>query len=902
MPNSRDTWQALAILGMSIFEATAWGTLFSLLLKRPLVAAIVTLVVGAIGVNVAVNTASSAAVPSANPAAYIDAVPLRCAIVLAVLGLSALVARGWLSPKSERIRLALHPQRERFAAIRARMGALRARTSAPTDTPRRSSMLARLLWQTWRESWKVLGVPIVLATLCLVAVMILHAAQSASEWFAAATIFFAPALYGALAFSADQRRGQVKYLAEHAASPRFVWMSRQIVWLGTLVTLAVALSLLMVVVCIGLWQYRAQQGFRTIGVTFRPTYFQLYGLLIHSLTIATLITSLGIYGLLAAYSIGQFCSMLLRSEILAGFLALVFAVVLSAWVALLFVWQLSGWLFLLPIIIGFMLATWLRTPAWVVGRNTWRAWVMPALVVAFSLAVVAVCLPEVRLNQIRHVPPPPLDGIGTVVTSSPEAEAFFKKRKAENEATAAMYLKAAALLRRPVRNDLLKKWLKPEYEYAGSHPGTIDEYRIPEDQREAFLAAKRKQMDMLFEQRQEAIKLAIEASKRPTCQFDFPASTILAPSYQVPNKRDIPGDVYEQLEDLLNTLIYCDSKGNIGGNASFEQLLAALRMSAHMRMGQPTVICIHVLESGQKALKRIGAWAIAKDRTNEERRNAILQLQQLFRHQSSLGFGGFFEDERLIGDVISGKELPFVLSAKPVPISTYLAFLANRLPWERKRAFKALDLITKQNIHDGRELEAFIRSAVPRMNGFNTVQQWVRPTYQPAWVTEQPAAATSYLVRLEYEARVPVNELFRSECEVATWRRATLIKIALIMYRHDHGEYPATLAGLVPTYLKHEPLDPYSMQSFSYRPLGLDAPLSSYADSVVEIDAHAPLFWSVGPNNVRLIRHEPVRRAGDAEHHEATIPELKLSGGYTLDPSEEWYAPDATALVFGLPH
>lgn len=46
--------------------------------------------------------------------------------------------------------------------------------------------------------------------------------------------------------------------------------------------------------------------------------------------------------------------------------------------------------------------------------------------------------------------------------------------------------------------------------------------------------------------------------------------------------------------------------------------------------------------------------------------------------------------------------------------------------------------------------------------------------------------------------------------------REALLALALSMYRHDHGEYPASLAGLVPSYLDDIPIEPITARPFVY--------------------------------------------------------------------------------------
>ena len=394
-------------------------------------------------------------------------------------------------------------------------------------------MILRLLWQSWRESWKILLLPVVMGVLCIALSWVFGAIQlwagySLDNWVFFATMFFAPALFGALAFSADQRRGHVRFLAEHAARPRYVWLSRHMLWLGTLVALAMALSIGLSGLILWLWHDHTAINLQRELQNSRPSYYPHYYILLDmrdGFSVATAATALAWCGMLTAYSIGQFCSMLLRSEILAAFLALVLAVVLSAWVAVLFVWQLSSLLFLLPLAAGLMLATWLRAPDWIAGRNSWRAWWKPALAVVAVLGLLGVMLPTERLAQIRRAPDP-LNGRSGPAAITPESVALLKKRKAEAEATADLYLKAATMLNAPMDDDPLAPWSGPEYSESGVNGsiGGIDEGKIPAEQLKAFLAAKRKLEDQWFEQREAAVKLAIEASQRPTCQFAFQLS------------------------------------------------------------------------------------------------------------------------------------------------------------------------------------------------------------------------------------------------------------------------------------------------------------------------------------------------------------------------------------------
>jgi hypothetical protein len=852
-PSGKDMTDALALFGVAVLEGMAWGTLFSLLMKRPLVAAMLTIVVGAVMVNVIVNTSSSYAVASLNPDAYQEAVPVRLAVSAIVLLASAVAARGWLvSDRGARgVQLGrLSPRKRRRSQVAARF----CPASIPTNTPSRRMMLARLIWQTWRDSWKLLLVPLGVGSIALLCVTAAIGLFTMSDEPIVASLvcsmFFVPALYGALAFSSDQRRESYRFLSEHAGRPRYVWLARHIVWFGTLVVVFLAFYLL----AAGLFLL----ALRYSGANFAEAFVQ-WGTpapemgydFIQFTRFVVQGTTLAAFGVLTAYSLGQLCSMLVRSEILAAFLALLLSVSLSAWIAILFVWQLSGWLFLVPLAIGAMLATWLRAPDWIAGRNTWRSWVKPGLAIVAAVSLVAVALPTFRLQQIRNRP---------VLTTGFQpwqvsTAAFVSDRSAldspESRETADMYRKAVELLHSWKRNELLDRWAKPEFMGDGSavvDVGGIAETKIPPDQLADYRAAIKAQEKSIRGAQAAAVKLAIEASARPFCYFDFDVSQPSWPS----------GDrSYYEFIELLDAL------SSIELTEPFDRLLAALQMSVHLSAGQPSVVWLDQIEREQKILQKVGQWAAYEGRTREELEFALAQLSEHFRVWQTPS-ESMYADHRLVRDVILGRRSPWAVNRESDLFAVQLAIMANELPWERERALAALEVITRQNTGDAEELLSYLSGVYARQYTSVQLRKWLRPRWAwarqwPAnWKLASPAAATSYLTRYEYEARSRVHELYAALCDIETCRRAAQLQLALAMYRLDQDEYPAWLSELVPEYLKAMPLDPYLGQPFQYEPDGLDLPLlmSSSQPTSEGLAPSTPLLWSVGPGSARLTRWE----------------------------------------------
>ena len=132
-----------------------------------------------------------------------------------------------------------------------------------------------------------------------------------------------------MAFHTDQRRGNYRFLAEHAARPRYIWLARHIVWLGALIIVwFLLIGGFAVIVGYGVEFTRRQMFENYLEWGIHPNRIQ-------SSCIAWLperrsrstCWSRARFGALVAYGIGQLFSMAIRSEILAAFLALLLALV-----------------------------------------------------------------------------------------------------------------------------------------------------------------------------------------------------------------------------------------------------------------------------------------------------------------------------------------------------------------------------------------------------------------------------------------------------------------------------------------------------------------------------------------------------------------------------------------------
>jgi hypothetical protein len=144
-----------------------------------------------------------------------------------------------------------------------------------------------------------------------------------------------------------------------------------------------------------------------------------------------------------------------------------------------------------------------------------------------------------------------------------------------------------------------------------------------------------------------------------------------------------------------------------------------------------------------------------------------------------------------------------------------------------------------------------------------------------------------------------MHTLRRAEFNTEAVRRATLLRIALALYRLDRGEYPPHLQRLGPDYISNSKTlnDPYSERPFQYEPHGLDLPLNVWGRSPSDaLPPDTPFFWSVGPGDMRLSEGAMIVSDPNDEGAEGRVVQQ-----YSLyiDDDAIWHPGDAS-LVFPL--
>ncbi len=929
LPGAADAQQSLGILGFAIVEAIAWGTLFSLLLRQPLLAALLAMASQSLSLTWATSTFVEGTLPALNVNSYYSILPIRAVIVVCVFALDLLIARRWLNAGQH----STHTSASTAGSASMAIYVASRFTSAYNSARRGASnlintrVLAYLLWQSWRQSWRLmLAMPAIAAFLCFAIVLIIgfgpnfgREDSATAPFVPFVVVLITTALYASAVFHADQRRQSYRFLAEHAVWPRYIWLSRQMVWM---LPVAVALVLAMVALCISsYWLVGAERDrfsqFASYGVDSQSIARSWHGLY------ASMRGAIfGLWAIALGFAIGQACSLLFRRALVAGFVALVCVIPFSLWGLLLWMWELPTTTFVLPIVAGLFAATWLRISHWIVDRNRVASWLKVAAAIAIPVLFVAW-----RLPAARWVPPdPPREalwqmswalGVSNVDSADtfqiPPVEAIAESWIANDQqsitkgqrATADRLIRLAEMMQPTVRPKISDEDAgNSEFMWKNYHLVRLNENRpVVED----------------------AVQLAQQEYRFPA--FDRP-------------QRDLVRTTYDRLRDLVDLLSDAGTEAlrRKDLDKSLEYFLAALSLQERLNFGQPSYFAPINWER-ERLQSKLVDWANALGQTSARIKRAIANLDTIYppvkeTQPTREDFERILDwtpsptivaDYSLLKSVIDGQVSPQFLN-EYAGIHEYLAFLTGQLPFERERANRVLDYLLinegaqwlgmtwrlnqsllqnwyQQALRErgeggvddmGQQLRWRIQQALdhsPRRYG----EFFLNDRYPPySWLR------TATLLWLELQQLRSTGELLQkfADTEVGSWGLRQ--QLALVAYRVDHGTYPDRLAALSPDYLPYEPIDAYSGRPFEYRPQGL--PLEFPGDPgnfVRHVAPGTPLLWSVGARNASMTV-TTVYEAIDS-HAEPTDDTSEVRREvYVLRPdSHHFYHADQ--LVFPLP-
>ncbi len=753
---TQNPW-ALAAWGFKSLEIFVWAAFFCLLLRRSLNLTILAVAALSCGVHVA-----------AAGTTLIDAL---CYLVIPFRG--PMVGAVALAD------LLLVYQRHREGTD----WTVAASHVALVPGPTRGTVLGRLLWQQWRQSIWVMAAASVLVVPLLVEVAMQRSQSARADGFRFTVVAILAAvtapLMGACVFLADQRGRSFRFFAEHGVRPRYVWLSRHLVWMAALLLW----SALVFVALLCAFGHPQRE----------PEYEE-----------AVVVLGYLVGWALVVYGGGQLCSMFVRSGILAGFSAVLLGGLLSGWAWLMWFLQVPWIWSVAPIPAVLLLVTWLRAPDWVLERNSVRAWLGPALTLMVLTAALLTAVPVYRVYEIPEVDP----------GFSPAA--FARPATAEELETFEMYRRAAWLYV-PIKEREL--------------PEGADEATAPPE-----LEAERAAREAAWiEANEEAIALTVKASRRAACDF----CDVLSGR----SRADVMWDVRSLCQVLFASAAQLQSEGKL--DAAWERYLAALRVSLHLR-DRGAWIGPHVADwVEQNVYDRLPAWAAQPGQTPPRIEAAIRQLAELARDvpsRSDAIKSEYLWTRRIIS--ADADTLARELDVRRGRVF-WAALALQWLPWERARAVRVLSLITARSLRSIREVESAISDGASLVLPDDGGESLDVPRSTPLW-----AVFRGWNVWAET----------RDLAAMETRRRAVRVQMALLAWKTEHGELPKTLRELVGTYLDRLPLDPHSAEPFRYFPGGLPIPITSSRWGASEpevVEAGTPFVWSVGEQVV-------VRDAGEA--------------------------------------
>jgi len=765
-------------------ELFLWATLFSLLLRRPLTAAIVAVPAAAVTVEIMTWTVHS---PDYF-ARYAAILPLRAMVAAVLALLDAGLCLRWLGEHgatSARRSLAEASSGQRPLPLRTNCGA---------------RVVARLIWENWRQSrglllaLAALTVPLILV--CVKCAMYVRAGESLEsilppqvDGMVAVLLALASfPLVGAITFHGDQRGQSYQFLADRGVPPRLVWLGRQVpAWLATAL-----LSVLISAIAVMLVTMLATQP-KTPG----GEHFELA--VKASVVVILFIALLGLAS-------GQFCSMLLRNGFLAAFFSLVLTGILALWSGLMWLWGMNWLWSILPIPLALLLATWLRAPHWLVDRNTLRAWAPVGLALAIPGVILFTAVPLFRAYEIPVVDP----------GFSPEQ--YARPLTAAKQATLDLYLDAQKRI--VPLGDFYPKNSVRNWDRTGPLP----------PQEIAWIDAN-----------QKAIAVTLEASRRKECGYF--------------------GDSLRQGYDLLDFAhllvvsgVRLEEQGNL--EAALERYMAAIRIAVQLRSA--STISWEPDRIEQETYDLLPYWAARPKQTPERILAAAREIRELTANLPADTDAVKLEYVGL-RDALQGDYPPRRIGEYIYywPGGQYfwrggefasLTWLWSQLPWERMRALRLLNVLTRRQLDAlaNVELAAGRGDAIPQPPHGS----WY-PSRSPSFLAEPPyflqeAINVPGIAEVDWQSNL--DNRIRRYTAMTAFRRGVRLSLVLEAWKLRHGTLPKTLDELVGADLDHVPIDPYTGTPFGYVRDGLKIPLpwiQSHVSSSI-IAANVPFVWSAG--------------------------------------------------------
>jgi len=838
-PDVQSAGEIWALFGFGAVELLLWGILFSLVVDQPLVAVILAISTVPTYVHLLAYCFGS----WQDTGGYVKALPVRIAIAAAVGVADVLLARRWLHRGDKPLAVADRGRGTEEPAA--------GRMAGPEPlAPCGEVLFRRLLWQQWRQSRRVMlvialaVVPLTLMAGSLSRISEFHQDGGLNILFMLVSLL--TGLMGCCVFLGDQRREQFRFFAEHGARPGYVWLTRQAIWIAPAALLALlALPLCLMAATVGAYGEIHSLHFEVFD-RYPPDYT--------GLTIVLVAGHVWELMLCAAmtYAAGQFCSMLLRSGILAVVFGLMLGAALLGWTYLVRLLALNTLWAAAPIPLVLLVATRLRTNDWILQRNSLAAWLRVGTVVLVPAAAILVAVPVMRVRSV------PVVEVGLLPGE------YQREPTAEEQTTAAMYQRA---------RDAFKSY----QQFAPAQPAEISPVtgRETAPDPKAVAAAE----DAWAKANEESIAILLAATARPLGDVRCPPRLDYL-------RQPKPHDA------TLNHLLVASARlaqreGRL--DDAMQRYLAALRLWRYAR-------CYDCIRAGSgdwpefSVYEELPKWALLPGQTPGRIAAMLKELGQLIPTFPSRA-NAIKAEYVLARDVID--QDPDALQAiKLRPQDVFLMSLCARwYPWEVARARRVLDVVTDAELAYCRALEFDLSEGhlVP-VQAYPDMRWRTREWQARRWQFRE-GLPTSCM--LPWPCLPYLRQSGQDILAVKTARAVVQLVLGLEAWRLAHGRLPDSLEALAGTYLEHLPVDPSSGWPFRYFRDGLPFdviafnpgfPASSYSRS---IPAGTPLLAS---SSVDLTLGESTFRPWQPWHQRAS----DIQGAKV----DKWYAKGVFALPY----
>ena len=718
------------------------------------------------------------------------------ALIIAVVAVcDFFLVRRWVRDAGS-VEWGLLPQRAR---LRFRVGTAR-RTGVRTTAV--ESMRSAVAWQRgassliWKEFRQAAPFCLKLWVVGLITVLLARISNNLKwlddNWVAIVgltLVAVAPLLVGVAAVRAERRDGAFRLLADRGVSPHGVTVCKHLVWL--LLSLTVFGILLIVdrellgsqrvpSRNVSLWNFAAAAAsVRSAVHNVEPIVPGVAGPL-----------GVAAFYVVLLYALGYFAGILIPGAVAAFFVsALSLLGLVLCWALVLFLgipfWWTVG---AIPVIC--LAAAWARTPDWLLGRNTLRAW---GKVAAFVVAPMIAMFVGIAIFRIMEIP-------ATVVPESVRDAGSAIPAGGGQSAASSLFVAAMQTLTGgpPLGDQGYGTLILPNgWQFA----------RPPE---KAWV-----------ERNAPAVKLALEASALAGKSAD---------TSQASEAHDRNPAAYNSAQFVWLSQLLLFNARKLESEGHLDEALACYVAAARLTQ-KPGFV-----------LAWIDQWTMKVDQTGARIKKVIREFESMQPNSGALSseiLRDWGRDRFLLRQAVwHGSQ------ANPNQRSvSELWWIRWFFPWELVRLERLEDAVWARDLEEARSIEHELDTTGFVTTSSERVAEWDKNAF-PYNYWRTTFAPPDFVANLFTGPEHYVDQL--------ALVRMRLIELALLDFKREHHKLPDSLHELVPAYFEKLPIDPWGGRKFIYEPKGLIADVTFKMTG--RISQSTPFLASAGIWDSQVVR------------------------------------------------